>query len=732
MPDLVLFATIHVGVSIALALMLTIVYRRLYRADYLLYWAMFWVAIAVNLAASQIGALLFSDHASLRHGFTAFATSLFPFYPVLIICAGLSLRADRSRRWIPWLSWAAAGVFFALLAFFLARPPSLSTPLTDWRAMATSASLVFFAWRLAQSGEREAGHMRNWLIASILIYAAHNFALGSRLVGLNIYPSRGYSSTAATIGVLVQVAMSLVLIYEAIECAGRAALQVKEAHRRLRLTNFTLENAPLAIFWRTADGRFQRANAMASRITGYSEEELLRMSVADLDTKISIDDAKPAESLYRHKDGHVYPVEIQSSFLEFEGIEYKVSFIRDITERREAERQKARLETHLMQAQKIEAVGRLTGGIAHDFNNSLTVILGYADMLKWSDHLSSEDRAAVESIANAGIRSRDLVSQLLGFSRQQVIAPRPLKLNRMLADSRLLLARLAGEDIELLTIPGENLWDVHLDETQVDRVLMNLVANARDAMPKGGRLTLETSNAVIDRAYAGRNPAAQAGEYVRLAVSDTGIGMDAGTAAHVFEPFFTTKGAGRGTGLGLATVDGIVRQNSGFVDVDTEPGRGTAFQIYFPRFVDGALDGAGDPPEPLEVPRTAGRANGAILLVEDDELVRNMTADALRFLGYSPIVAVNPKDALAICADHSRPIDLVISDVVMPDLNGPDLRDRLVRLRPHLNVLFVSGYTANVIVRHGVLEPGVHFLQKPFSFDSLGAKIEEILAGNGG
>lgn len=433
------------------------------------------------------------------------------------------------------------------------------------------------------------------------------------------------------------------------------------------------------------------------------------------------------ESRLRHfGTGQLIPVEIEGLVIQdTRGTAVCLATVtRDLRERYEAQRQKEKLETRLVQAQKMEALGRLTGGIAHDFNNSLSVILGYAALLASSDHLSAKERDAARAISDAGGRSRDMIGQLLGFSRQQIIAPRPLDLNRQIGDSRGILARLLGEDIELDVFPGADLWSVILDSTQVHQVLMNLAANARDAMPNGGKLTIETVNTVIDEAYAQNDPAAQPGAYVLLAVSDTGVGMDEATVAQIFEPFFTTKKNSEGTGLGLATVYGIVRQNRGFITVYSEPEHGTTFKLYFPRFAEAVETPAQQAPDPVSA---TVQGKGSILLVEDDKLVRTMTADTLVYLGFTPLVADDPQGAIEMCRNPATRVDLVITDVVMPGMKGTDLRDRLLELRPGLKVLFVSGYTSNVIVRHGVLKPGVDFLQKPFSVEGLAAKIEDML-----
>jgi two-component system cell cycle sensor histidine kinase/response regulator CckA len=521
----------------------------------------------------------------------------------------------------------------------------------------------------------------------------------------------------------------------------REILQRRLAETELRLANFTLENASIGIFWGTIDKtignrHFTRVNAAASRMTGYTEAELLKMSMADLDGaaqaetgdwRLRPDQAGTMESEHRHKDGHTYPVELAVSFMDFEGREYVVTFARDITERHEAERQKAQLDTQLQQAQKMESLGRLTGGIAHDFNNSLSVILGYTEMLKTSLNRGPEAAEAVDAIWKAGIRSKDLVGQLLGFSRQQIIVPQPLNLNHVLAGSKKLLTRLIGEDIELQVSPGAGLWDVLLDPTQADQVLMNLAANARDAMPSGGRIIFATSNILVDETYRIHNPLARMGNYVLLEVTDTGEGMDTETAVRAFEPFFTTKAKGKGTGLGLATVYGIVRQNQGFIILYSEPGHGTSFKIYFPRLTGATWT-------PVAVPAavmTRGSRKGTILLVEDDALVRDMTAELLKMLGYTTLIATDARDAIRICEDLTQPVDLVISDVVMPDLKGTELRDRLVAIRPGLRVLFVSGYSSDIVVRPGVLNPDVRFLQKPFTLRDLASRIDELLGTSG-
>ena len=392
----------------------------------------------------------------------------------------------------------------------------------------------------------------------------------------------------------------------------------------------------------------------------------------------------------------------------------------DITERKRAEEEKARLEAQLLQAQKMESIGRLAGGVAHDFNNMLSVILGYTELIK--SRLPADDplMKSILEIERAGIRSRDITSQLLAFSRKQIIEPRVVDLNALISHTQKTLARLIGEDIELLFCPGNDLWRIKIDPAQVDQILMNLAVNARDAMPGGGKLTIETGNSRLDEAYSKSHLGFVHGEYVLMAVSDNGAGMDREVLSHVFEPFFTTKELGKGTGLGLATVYGIVTQNGGAIDVYSEQGQGTTFKIYFPRVTEEA---------PREIDEAAPFASGTetVLLVEDDVMVRGMAASMLEEMGYTVLVAETPQDALLLCEKQDTLVDLLLTDVVMPGMSGIELRDRLKAVRPGLKVLFMSGYTSDVIVHHGVLEKGIHFIHKPFSITDLACKIREAL-----
>jgi PAS domain S-box-containing protein len=398
-----------------------------------------------------------------------------------------------------------------------------------------------------------------------------------------------------------------------------------------------------------------------------------------------------------------------------------IGTIQDITERKHAEDDRARLESQLLQAQRIESVGRLAGGVAHDFNNMLTVILGYAELIGATLQPGDPLLKDIGEIARAAEHSRDITRQLLAFSRKQIIEPRVVDLNEVIVELKNTLLRLIGEDVDLRVRPASDLGRVRMDRSQVEQVLVNLVVNARDAMPDGGALTIETSNTRVDEAYCRSHAEFVPGHYAVLAVSDNGVGMDRETLSSIFDPFFTTKEVGKGTGLGLAMVHGVVKQNRGQVNVYSERGTGTTFRIYLP-----VVEQSPEPARPVEASAPSPDA-GAVLLVEDDEMVRAMTAQMLASLGYTPLVAATPRDALAVLARPTVAVDLLLTDVVMPDMSGTQLRDRARALRPDLRVLFTSGYTSNAIVHHGVLEQGVSFLPKPFTRQQLGQKIRETL-----
>jgi len=399
-----------------------------------------------------------------------------------------------------------------------------------------------------------------------------------------------------------------------------------------------------------------------------------------------------------------------------------IEYVREITERRRTEEALKEKEEQLRQAQKMEAIGRLAGGVAHDFNNILTAVSGYSELLLMQLPPESQEHLEVQEIHKAAARAASLTRQLLAFSRKQVIQPRPLNLNEAISSLEGMLRRLIGEDIDLAVSPGEGLGLVLADAGQMEQVIVNLALNARDAMPRGGKLTLETANVDLDSSYARTHLDVEPGPYVMLAVSDSGQGMDAEVRSRIFEPFFTTKELGKGTGLGLSMIYGIVKQNRGHIWVYSEPGQGTTFKIYLPRMQ-----------QPVEADglhlRPAVLAGGreTVLLVEDDEVVRRVVGKMLQRQGYQVLEVADGREALETSDTHPEPIHLILTDVVMPGMSGPELAVRVTQKYPEIKVLFMSGHTENTIVQHGVLEPGVDFIQKPFKYDDLMRRVREVL-----
>jgi PAS domain S-box-containing protein len=646
---------------------------------------------------------------------------------------------------------------------------------------------------------------------------------------------------------------------------GRDLTEHKQAEEALRLTRFTLEHVSDALFWITPDARLVDVNEAACRSLGYARDELLRLTVPDVDIQHSAA-VWPAhfeelrrrgsltfESVQRAKDGRLIPVEIVANYVQFGDKERNCAFVRDITKRKQAEEERRRIEedrqrffllaesssefigmcdldlqpvyvnpagrrmvglpdmaaacrvkvpdyfypedqafianeffprvlreghgdveirlrhfqtgeplwfyyylfsvhdaggnaigwatvshditerrradeekqmlqAQLTQALKMEAVGRLAGGVAHDFNNMLGVILGHTGMALEMAAPTDPLRGNLAAIEKAALRCADLTRQILAFARKQTVAPRAIDLNSTVEAMLKMLRRLIGEDIAMAWIPGEELWPVQVDPAQIDQIMANLCVNARDAIAGVGKITIETGNVVFDEAYCAAHAGSVPGEYVLLAVSDDGCGMDAETLSHVFEPFFTTKTLGQGTGLGLATVYGAVKQNQGFINVYSEPGQGTTIKIYLRRHA--------AQPEPAAEEGQSREAVGdgeTILLVEDEPDILQTTTALVERLGYRVLAASTPGAALRLAREHTGRIDLLMTDVVMPEMNGRDLAKSIQSLYPDIGRLFMSGYTANVIAHHGVLDPGVHFLQKPFSMQDLGAKIREAL-----
>jgi PAS domain S-box-containing protein len=505
--------------------------------------------------------------------------------------------------------------------------------------------------------------------------------------------------------------------------------KTKEKYRRLK------ENIPgmVFLFAKHPDGSysFPYANAASRQLFNIDPDDLMRDStlitrlIHPYDRERFEESVKQSEETlqpWREELRHVVNGEVRwydcmsrpekqsNGDILWDGI------ILEITDRKQ-------LEEQLLQSQKMEAIGQLAGGVAHDFNNMLSVILGYSELIKSGLPAGNPLLKDVLEIEKAASHSRDITRQLLAFSRKQIIAPKTIDLNKLIMQTKKTLSRLIGEDIHLRFLPKKNLGKVRFDPSQIDQILVNLAVNARDAMPDGGMLTIEISKVYLDEDYCRLHIECRPGHYVLMMVSDDGAGMKKETQSHIFEPFFTTKEVGKGTGLGLATVYGIVKQNGGYINVYSELGRGTTFKIYIPRIME--EDEVRKNTE--EVPLASG--SGTVLLVEDDDMVRRMTSAMLKKIGYKVIAAETPLNALSYCEKENMRIDILLTDVVMPKMSGKELRDKIKAIRPDIKVLFMSGYTADVILHHGVIDEGVYFVQKPFSLNDLACKIRNAVEG---
>ncbi len=507
-------------------------------------------------------------------------------------------------------------------------------------------------------------------------------------------------------------------------------------HSNKNLLDSILRTAPTAIGV-VSNRVFLVVNERMCLMTGYAQDELVgknaRMLYPDdreyeyVGTEkyrqISVDKTGSVETRWRRKDGEIIEILLCSSPINPNDLVSGVTFTAlDISERKQAEAEREKLQAQLLQAQKIESIGRLAGGVAHDFNNMLTVILGHAEMAIKNFEQSDPVHANLEIIIEAAYRSADLVRQLLAFARKQTVEPKILELSDYIAGMLPMLMSLINEDIDLVWKPGAELWLIRIDPSQVDQLVANLCVNARDAIDGVGKITIETENVTFDAAYCAVHTGFMPGEYVQLCVSDNGAGMDKEVIEHIFEPFFTTKERGRGTGLGLAGVYGIVRQNNGFVNVYSEPDKGSSFKIYLPRFSGGHMEELFE--KTSSVPQGSGEL---VLLVEDEAAILNVGKEMLERLGFRVLTAASPSEALRQAHAHMDEIRLLITDVIMPEMNGRDLARVLVGMKADLPCLFTSGYTANVIAHHGVLDNGIHFIQKPFSSKDLALAVWRIL-----
>ena len=494
------------------------------------------------------------------------------------------------------------------------------------------------------------------------------------------------------------------------------------------------KNAQVALFRnRLSDGKVIEINERYAKMAGYSNIQDCMAEFNAADAWVEPNKRKKFLEILQEKG---FVSDYETEIIRRDGTTIWISFsatifpehgflegsIVDITERKRSEIEREKLQAQLMQAQKIESVGRLAGGVAHDFNNMLSIILGNAEIIMEDIDPSNPFVTNLEEIYKAAERSADLTRQLLAFARKQTIDPKILNLNHVLDDMLKMLKRLIGEDIDLIWQPFQNLWSVKIDPSQIDQILANLCVNARDAIKSVGKVTIETGNISFDEAYCKEHAGFNPGDYVMMAVSDNGSGMDKKTLDNLFEPFFTTKDIGQGTGLGLATVYGIVKQNDGFINVYSEPGQGTIFKIYLPVHSETSVS------YQKEFTRAPLKGNETILLVEDEKAILRMTKLMLERLGYTVLTASSPNEAISIVEDsNNNAIHLLMTDVVMPEMNGRDLSKKLLSIYPGLKCLFMSGYTANVIAHHGVLDTGVQFINKPFSKQDLAAKVREVL-----
>lgn len=481
------------------------------------------------------------------------------------------------------------------------------------------------------------------------------------------------------------------------------------------------------IFIHDLDNNLLEVNQKAVDIFGYTKEEFLSLKLMQLrgpetdeqagyaDEKIEKDGFVVFETDFLKKNGELINAEASSSLLEIGGKKVVQAIIRDITERKH-------LEEQLRQSQKMEAIGRLAGGVAHDFNNLLTVITGYSGLLMLDIAKNDPMFQFIKEIKNAASRAESLTRQLLAFSRKQIIQPNVLNINNLIENMKKMLKRLIGENIELITSLDPETGHIKADPGQIEQVIMNLIINASDAMPQGGKITIELQNMNFKKSFTCEGLAIKAGFYIMLTISDTGIGMDKETQNHIFEPFFTTKKVGKGTGLGLSTVYGIVQQNDGYMTVQSELGMGSVIQIYFP-----CVKEIADKKEKIACSQDFLRGNETILVAEDEDVVRELACQVLRVYGYNVLEAPHGGSAILKCEQHKDDIHLILSDIVMPEMSGPELVTRLKLYYPEMKVLYMSGYTDDAIVRYGILEDNIQFIQKPFSPVSLLKKIRTVL-----
>jgi PAS domain S-box-containing protein len=621
------------------------------------------------------------------------------------------LRSQRTGSIVPPRSAPTLRYGVAILSTLLALIPGfLLTDVVESRLVVFAVAVMVSAWY---------GGWKPGLVATAFAVTVNAY------FSLNgVRTESGYQKAVIHLTLFIFVALLI--------CSFNAALRSAQEGLRRSEANFRslVTNSPYGICRCDLDGMVLETNPALVHMLGYeSTSDLIGRNLGSLH-RDSEEWVKLAEHFKQRQDftgvtvelnrkgGSVASLRLSGRGIRDDDYDHSLTFelfAEDVTERRV-------LEQQLRQSQKMEAVGRLAGGIAHDFNNLLMVISGYSEFLL-EKIFDSTLRTPAQEIANAANRATSLTRQLLAFSRKQMLAPKILDLNAVVTENLRMLTRLIGEDIDLVMVPGSEIGAVKADPGQIEQVIMNLAVNARDAMPQGGRLTIETSNVTVDDSYARVQAGLLPGEYVMLSISDTGSGMDADTQARIFEPFFTTKGV-KGTGLGLSTVYGIIKQSGGYVFVFSEPGQGTSFRIYLPRVTEvGELaisQVSGLAPQPKHPVET-------ILIVEDEANLRRMACLYLEKQGYRTLEAADGAAAVQICVAHQGPIHLLLTDVIMPGMNGHEVAQRVKSVRPEVKVLYMSGYTENVIGHNGTLDAGINLLQKPFTLQALKEKVREVL-----
>ncbi|MDE3155907.1 MAG: PAS domain S-box protein [Acidobacteriota bacterium] len=698
------------------------------------------VALVLAMAAAALGEYAFPPLAGPMRWLAGGASgghAMAPMTAVAFLLLGTALLLAPGRRVVPVVTGLNVTVTVFAGLGIIARLYAIEPPygLASSMVMSVQASLAFLGCsaallaaapppRLAAlmaPGSTGGPVVRRLLVTGVVVPLLLGWL---RLLGERAgWYETGFGT--ALFAVLTILLFSVVVWRNAILLEERAELQRATEERLQALWEANL----IGIVVGRVGGELVDANPAFCQLLGYTRDELLGHGVtwraltpaeyhpSDQEALAQLRTsgvAAPREKEYLRKDGSRVPVLVGVTTIRG-APDTSVAFVLDLTERRQ-------LEDQLRQSQRLEVIGRLAGGVAHDFNNLLTPILGYAEMLLERFPPDDPARADVLEIQRAGHRAEQLTRQLLAFGRKQVLQPTIVDLNDLISDAARLVRRLIGEDITLVLALAPNLRTVRVDVSQIGQVLMNLAANARDAMPRGGTLTIETANVNLAADYAATHAEVTPGPHVLMAVHDTGVGMDRETQSRIFEPFFTTKAVGRGTGLGLATVHGIVNQSKGHIWVYSEPGRGTTFKLYFP-----AVSGSPEPPR-LTAPGTAvGHGHETILLVEDDDALREMSARVLRNLGYTVIEARDGSTALLASKHHAGRIDLLLTDVIMPGLSGPDLAQQLLSERPSLRILYMSGYTDDTVLQHGVREQGLQFLEKPFTPVGLGQRVRSVL-----